>query len=220
MTSGHVGSSATLRLESRLVGKSRFFFMTEYLNKSAFEVLARLEEEERLLAMREERTNWIIERKSGEWLYGYICDKKPKVIVECGTSVGYSTIWLAEAARVHGGRVISIEKELQKHLTAQHNIAEAGVENVELIHGDAREVLHAWTRGPIDFLFLDANKKGYLPQFLAAEPHLTEHAIVAADNVIDMKERVQDYIDYMHGHKEFETRMEHVGDGLLISRKR
>lgn len=191
-----------------------------FLNEQIVTVLERVENEEKELAANNQRTNWIIEREAVIWICEYILEKKPEVIVECGTSVGYSTIWFAAAAKTYGGRVISIEKDTEKVERAEKNMQEAKLENIELITGDAQEILENWKKGKIDLLFLDANKKGYLPQFLAAKPYLTAHATVVADNVIDMQERVKDFIEYMENEEtEFKARIIEIEDGLLVAER-
>ena len=58
--------------------------------------------------------------------------------LEIGTSNGYSTIWLAWAVGLASGRVVSIERDAQKHAMAQENLARAGVQDrVDLRLGDA-----------------------------------------------------------------------------------
>lgn len=182
-------------------------------------VLSRLEDEEKQLADSGAKTNWIVDRVGAEWIFTFLQKHQPQLIMECGTSVGYSTIWLAAAAAGYGGEVISIEKDPHKHEIAKQNIQTAQVQ-VELLIGDAEVVLKNWNNKKIDFLFLDANKKGYLPQFLAAEPHLSKSAVVIADNVIDMAKRVDDFVQCMKQHPHFEVTIETIGDGLLVARKK
>lgn len=163
-------------------------------------------------------TNWILDPAGARWLFDFIVEHKPNMIVECGTSVGYSTLWLISAASTYGGKVISIEKDPRKHELAKANLIEAGVV-AELILGDAEQVLKNWSGDQIDFLFLDANKKGYLPQFLAAESHLGPTAAVVGDNVIDMAERVDDFVQHLLRHPDYVAVIQPIGDGFLVAMK-
>ena len=141
------------------------------ISEQAQNVLISIEQEEDILAQNGEVTNWILDSVGARWLYDFVRQHMPSVIVECGTSVGYSAIWLGEAAREYGGHVYSIEKDSVKYAQATMHIQEAGCENVTCLIGDAEDILKSWNGPDIDLLFLDANKKGYLPQFLVAEPY-------------------------------------------------
>ena len=85
-----------------------------------------------------------------------------KRVVEIGTSSGYSTIWLAMAARANGGKVFTHEIDPEKVKIATANFKKAGVDDViTLIEGDAHETIKRH-KEPIDVLFFDAEKKGYV----------------------------------------------------------
>ena len=85
-----------------------------------------------------------------------------KRVVEIGTSSGYSTIWLAMGARANGGKVFTHEIDPEKVKIATANFKKAGVNDViTIIEGDAHETIKQH-KEPIDVLFLDAEKKGYV----------------------------------------------------------
>ena len=85
-----------------------------------------------------------------------------KRVVEIGTSSGYSTIWLALGARAAGGKVFTHEIDPEKIKLARANFEKAGLDDrITIIEGDAHETLKQH-KEPIDVLFLDAEKKGYL----------------------------------------------------------
>ena len=76
-------------------------------------------------------------------------------LVEIGGSYGYSTVWLAHAARITGGQFTSLEVNPKLIEIAKRNVAEAGLtDNVTHISGDARETLVS-VEGPLDFVLLD-----------------------------------------------------------------
>jgi len=94
-----------------------------------------------------------------------------KRVVEIGTSSGYSTIWLALAARATGGHVFTHEIDPDKVKIARANFKKAGLDDViTIIEGDAHKTIKQHTE-PIDVLFLDAEKKGYV-DYLAPCPTL------------------------------------------------
>ncbi len=85
-----------------------------------------------------------------------------KRVVEIGTSSGYSTIWLALGARANGGKVYTHEIDPEKIKIARANFKKAGVDDViTIIAGNAHETIKEH-KEPIDVLFLDAEKKGYI----------------------------------------------------------
>ena len=105
-------------------------------------------------------------------------------ILELGTSLGYSTIWLADAARTSGGRVTTVELEAEKSALAREMAEEAGLaEWVDYRVGDALELLDT-LNGPFDFVLVDHWKDLYLPSFELFRNKLAPGAILVADNMI------------------------------------
>lgn len=85
-----------------------------------------------------------------------------KRVVEIGTSSGYSTLWLALGARASGGKVYTHEIDPEAVRIAQANFKKAGLEDViTIIQGDAHQTILEH-KEPIDVVFLDAEKQGYL----------------------------------------------------------
>jgi len=105
-------------------------------------------------------------------------------IVELGTSYGFSTLFLANAARQTGGHVITIDLADYKQASARESLTRAGLADlVDWRLGDALEIL-AGLEGPLDFVLLDIWKDLYMPCFEAFYPKLAHRALVAADNMI------------------------------------
>jgi predicted O-methyltransferase YrrM len=110
---------------------------------------------------------------------------KPKTLVEVGTSYGYSTVWLADAARAVSGTLHTLELVRRKSDHARENIARAGLKDHVVFHvGEARELL-ARLGGPFDFVLLDLWKDLYIPCFDIMLPKLSPGAFVIADNMIE-----------------------------------
>ena len=83
-------------------------------------------------------------------------------VLEIGTSNGYSTIWLGDAAEAVGGSVVSLEIEAERTAAALDNLTQAGVDEfVELRTQDAAEALAAFADGAFDLVFLDAERREY-----------------------------------------------------------
>lgn len=105
-------------------------------------------------------------------------------ILEIGTSYGYSAIWLAEAARSSGGRVITMEMHDYKVVHAREMVERAGLaDHVEFMVGDAVAMIEALACR-IDFVLLDLWKDLYVPCLEAFLPKLNPGAIVVADNML------------------------------------
>ena len=130
---------------------------------------------------------------------------KPSLIVECGTAIGYSGLWILRVLKTLGtGRLITVEINLDNAQRACHNFERAGV--VDLVDsrtGDAAEVLKT-IEEPVDFLFLDNNKDGYFACFQAIESRLTNPATIVADNV-GRADQMADYLEHVRSHYDSET---------------
>jgi predicted O-methyltransferase YrrM len=88
-----------------------------------------------------------------------------KRVVEIGTSNGYSGIWFCLALHKTGGHLVTHDIDQDRAALARQNFERAGVESlVTLILGDAHETVKK-LQGPIDILFIDADKPGY-PDYL------------------------------------------------------
>ncbi len=121
--------------------------------------------------------------ESGRLLFALVAPNAGCEVLEIGSSRGYSTIWLAAAARILGGRVVSLEQVPGKIEAWRRNVADAGLEEwTELVEGDARETLPALEDG-FDVVFLDAWKDDYERHFEVARTKLEPGGVVVADNV-------------------------------------
>lgn len=116
-------------------------------------------------------------------------------VLEIGTSVGYSTIWLAEAA---GGSVTTIEQSSTKIARAERNIAEAGLSNVTILEGAALDILRGMDR-KFDFALIDADKENASTYFDLVLGILRPGGIIAVDNML-YPERYRDMMDRLAAH--------------------
>ena len=128
--------------------------------------LAKSDEEKRALAVLDEMTKgrWYLNvtTREGRVLRQLTEAVGAKRVVEIGTSSGYSTIWLAMAVRSTGGKVFTHEIDPEKVKIATANFKKAGLDDViTIIQGDAHETIKQH-KEPIDVVFLDAEKKGYV----------------------------------------------------------
>src|SRR6185295_15114667 len=97
----------------------------------------------------------------GQLINLLVKETEAKSILEVGSSYGYSTVWLAEAARTTGGNVISLEIQQEKQRYARAAIEKAGLGGfVDFRLGDARDSLRA-LETTVDFVLLDLWKHLY-----------------------------------------------------------
>lgn len=129
----------------------------------------------------------------GKYLYMMAGAMGARRIVEFGTSMGISTLYLAAALRDNGGGLL-IGSELQpaKAARARDNIEAAGLSSlVDIREGDALETLKGLDCD-IDLLLLDGAFALYLPVLKLVEPHLRKGAVVLGENAFDPA-----YLDYV-----------------------
>jgi predicted O-methyltransferase YrrM len=146
---------------------------------------------------------------------------RAKTIVELGTSYGYSSVWLAEAARAGGGKLISLDKADYKQAYAKERIARAGLTGyVEFRLGDALETL-ATLPGPFDFVLVDLWKELYVPCLELFYPKLAPGAFIAADNMIypDVyRQTALEYRKLVRSKPKIDSVLLPVGSGVELSR--
>lgn len=128
----------------------------------------------------------------------YMCARacQARRIVEFGSSMGISAIYLAAALRDNGGgRLIGTELEPSKAERAEANIAAAGLADlIEFRVGDARETLKVSVGGDIDMVMLDGAFTLYLPILKLLEPNLRPGALIIGENAFA---EAPGYIDYV-----------------------
>jgi predicted O-methyltransferase YrrM len=142
-------------------------------------------------------------------------------ILELGTSYGYSTIWLAEAAKATGGKVTTCELAKPKQDYARASLTEAGlIDQVELITGDAVQTIPTLQDG-IDFVLVDLWKNLYVACLELFFPKLKPGAIIVADNMLQPKQARADALAYRRAIRAkpgISSVLLPVGSGLEISR--
>lgn len=148
-----------------------------------------------------------------------ITSKKATNIVEIGTGVGYSTLWLAYAASVVGGKVVTCEIDPAKAEQAKANIEKAGMADyVEVLTGDARELLRQRS-DTVDFLFIDADYGQYETYFDVVYKQMGVGSTVVADDVVEDENDLADYTTYVQNHPSLESVTIPLGQGLEFSVK-
>lgn len=162
---------------------------------------------------------WAVARSVAEKLYELILKHKPATILEVGTSLGYSTIWMAEAAREYGGKIITLEHESSKIVKTQKLFDELELQDtVTMIETDARKFLEFFEE-QIDFLFLDALKREYIEYLKLAERNMPVGAILVADDVVTWRRKLDEFFGYIENSGKYKIQVLELGHGLLIAEK-
>lgn len=162
-----------------------------------------------------------IGKEVGQFLNALIKGCKAKTILEIGTSYGYSTLWLAEAAKTTGGQVFSLEIDPKKSAYAQEQIKLAGLDRfVTFIVADAVQWIKE-TAQMFDFVLLDVWKELYVPCFKELQGKMNKGGFLIADNMTHPphhKKETDDYRASILEHGQFQTILLPLGAGIEISK--
>ncbi len=174
----------------------------------------------------------IIEPEVGNLLNLLVKISQPKRILEIGAAVGYSTLWLAED---FDGEVVTIELKEADAKIAEDNFRALGYDNINLLTGDALEILPK-LEGEFDFIFIDAAKGQYLNFLDYSLELITDGGLIVADDVLfkgmiaddrfyhprysTLTKRLREYVDVIMDHPLLDSAVIPLGDGVAISRKK
>ncbi len=137
-------------------------------------------------------------------------------VVELGTSTGASALWLCLALARTGGTLETFEINSGRAAAARANFKRAGVEEmVRVVVGDAHENVTK-LKGPIDLLFIDADKDGYLDYLEKLAPLVRPGGLILAHNV----ESAPDYLEAVTANAAYETVLYREGEGLSVTLKK
>ena len=144
-----------------------------------------------------------------------------KRVVEIGTSTGESAVWFALALQSTGGHLFTHEIDLERAKIAKENFKKAGVDNlITVVIGDAHETVKQH-KEPIDILFLDADKQGYIDYLDKLVPLIRPGGLIIAHN---MNPRQADprYVEAITTNPQMETSfllMESAGVGVTLKKR-
>lgn len=106
------------------------------------------------------------------FLYGLVRMAKPRFVLDCGTWMGMSAVWMAEGLRDNGfGRIVTVEHHDPAVVIASQFFRDAGYTEIELVHKKVEDYVPP---EPIDFLFLDTETPTRLAQFHQLKPYFAE----------------------------------------------
>jgi predicted O-methyltransferase YrrM len=141
-------------------------------------------------------------------------------ILEIGTSSGYSTIWLADAAEQTDGTVLTVDTDGERTELARKNLQNAGVlDRVTLRTEDAAAALSSYRSGHWEFIFLDAERPEYpkyLPDLVRS---LAPHGVLAIDNVLSHENELVEFTRMIEAEPKFTQTVVAIGAGLRVAVK-
>lgn len=174
----------------------------------------------------------IMEKEGIEFLTKYIKENNIKNILEIGTAIGYSAIRMCLVD--DSITVTTIERDKIRYDEAIKNIKAFNMEDrINVIFGDALEVE---VSGEYDLIFIDAAKSQSIKFFNRYEKLLKDDGTIITDNINfhgltfskepapsrnlrQMIRKIHDYLDFLKDNKEYTSRYENIGDGLMISKR-
>ena len=218
-------------MEDNMIVNERIVSYIHSLEKTNSEVLEKIEEQAHIDNVP------IIRKEMESFLRVMLYIKKPKRILELGTAVGYSAILMSECID-EDGKITTIENYEKRIVEAKKNIELSGKgQIIELLEGDATEVMKTLPSQQFDFVFMDAAKAQYiyfLPEVLRL---MKKGAVLITDNVLQegdlieskfvverrdrtIHKRMREYLEVVKNHEELETSIVPIGDGITISVKK
>jgi caffeoyl-CoA O-methyltransferase len=136
-----------------------------------------------------------------------------KNVVEIGTSNGYSALWMMLGLKSTGGKLTTFEIEASAVKLAKQNFKNAGADNIAtIVEGDAHEMVKT-LKGPIDLLFLDADKDGYHDYLKQLLPLVRPGGLIVAHNMD--QGGTQSYINAVTTNADLETLFINTGSGSV-----
>ncbi|ACL22396.1 putative O-methyltransferase YrrM [Desulfitobacterium sp. LBE] len=155
-------------------------------------------------------------------------------ILEVGTAIGYSTLWLAKGLAGRAGKIVTLDLNVDRATRAIEYFKRGGVaEKIQVVMGDARRILPDFPRGEFDFIFVDAAKGEYLDYLELVTPLLGDGGIMVVDNVLfrgwvvpgseyepkyeRMVSRLREFLKLLTENPELQTSILPLGDGLAVS---
>ena len=177
----------------------------------------------------------IIRKEMESFLRVILTIKHPKEILELGTAIGYSAILMSEAC---DAKITTIENYEKRIPIARENFAKAGKQDqIELLEGDALEVMKTLPEAKYDFIFMDAAKAQYINYLPEVMRLLKPGGVLITDNVLQdgdliqskfvvrrrdrtIHKRMREFLEEIKHDDRLETSIVPIGDGIVMAVKK
>lgn len=164
--------------------------------------------------------SWQIPRIEGELLHHIALSANAKVVVEVGSSYGFSGLFWGAAMKQTGGKLHTIDINEKKFDASKAAFAKAGLGDCIVNHlGDAQAVLKLLS-GPFDIAFIDADKPACRAYFDLLWPKLRGGGCVITDNATTHRAELADYIKHLRSLADASSVEVAVGNGIEWTIKR
>jgi len=161
-----------------------------------------------------------ITRDTGEFLAVLVRATLARRILEIGTSNGYSTLWLASAARAIGGSVTTVEYSDYKVGLASKNFDRSGLTPyISLVHDDAGRVLERSSDSAFDFIFLDSERPEYPSWWSNLRRVIRPGGLLVVDNATSHPQEMAPFVALVEADTSFTTSLVPVGNGEFMAVK-
>jgi predicted O-methyltransferase YrrM len=159
-----------------------------------------------------------ITRDTGEFLAVLVHATAARRVLEIGTSNGYSTLWLASAARSVGGTVTTVERSGFKVDLAAMNFARSGLAPfIVQVRDDAAPVLQRQSDAAFDMIFLDSERAEYSGWWPDIKRVLRPGGLLVADNAASHAEQLAPFVGLVKADAGFATSLVPVGNGEFLA---
>jgi predicted O-methyltransferase YrrM len=139
-------------------------------------------------------------------------------VMEVGTSGGYSSLWLSLACKERGNHLTTFEILEEKVSRADETFEAAKIKSqIQLIHGDARDVISGYT--DIAFCFLDAERDIYTDVYEKMIDNIVPGGIITVDNVISHADELAGFVSHVENDPRVDALVVPIGKGILVCRK-
>ncbi len=197
--------------------KSISKILDELKRQSVLEKTKNVKHEDRMLAITED---------TGRFFYAVLTGVGAKNALELGTSVGYSTLWIAAALlkNTKTPKILTVEKNPSKVARARRNFRRARIlQHIKIRQGRILDVLSAMPkRAVFDFVLIDADKENGPAYFDLVLPMLKVGGIIATDNMLypeKYRKIMKRYSDYISKKPAVRTITLPIGNGQEITVK-
>tara|TARA_B100000700_G_scaffold75726_1_gene84751 strand:+ start:444 stop:1127 length:684 start_codon:yes stop_codon:yes gene_type:complete len=216
--------------------RPRSFFLNEELFEYILEHTSMPDKNQKSLISKTSKLGRVsamqISQDQGMFLHMLVSVIRPKFAVEIGTFTGYSSLAIAKALPENGKLLCCDVSEEWTAIAREHWIKAGVEEKIDLVIAPASKTLADLpVDKKIDFAFIDADKSGYLEYYEAIVPRLSEHGLIAIDNVLwsgrVVHSEVSDsdtisikkFNDHVSEDERVSSVMLSIGDGLTLVKR-
>ncbi len=159
-----------------------------------------------------------ITRDTGEFLSVLVRAMNARRVLEIGTSNGYSTLWLALAAKAVDGRVTTVERSDFKLALAARNFERSGLGPfIAQVHGEAGALLESSGEGSYDLVFLDSERSEYPGWWPRIKRVLRQGGLLVVDNATSHAAEVAALVAMVAADPQFTTCTVPIGNGEFMA---